>query len=147
MKLKGYCTLLLPLLFSPALLATTIYKWVDEKGVTHYSQQMPTEKQVETLYSEDIEQQKVGYVSPTQAPEQSAGKTEAQQAASALKEQDAAQAKMICDSAMHQLNVLTTHSSLTRKDEKTGEMVKMTEEERQAQIASQQERINLFCDK
>ncbi|QYJ87955.1 DUF4124 domain-containing protein [Shewanella mesophila] len=144
---KSYYTLLFIALMSPTVFATTIYKWVDEKGVPHYSQEMPPEKQTEKLYSEDLEPKKVGSVAPKMATPAEAEKTELEVAAAEINRKDKEQAKMICDSAKHQLNVLETHTRLTRKNEQSGEMERMTEEERQAQIASQKERIRLFCVK
>ena len=147
MTRKSYCALLFIVLFSPTIFATTIYKWVDENGVTHYSQEMPPEKQTEKLYSEDIEPKKVGSVAPKISTPTEPGKTELDAAAAETTNKDKQQAKMICDSAKHQLNVLETHTRLTRKNEQSGEMERMTEEDRQAQIASQKERIRLFCVK
>lgn len=144
---KNYHLLLLTLLFCPTILATTIYKWVDENGVTHYSQEMPPEKQTEKLYSEEIEPKKIGSVSPRISAPDEIDKNELAIAATEITKQDKKQAKMICDSAKHQLNVLETHTRLTRKNEQSGEMERMTEEDRQAQIAVQKERIRLFCVK
>ncbi len=62
-----------------------------------------------------------------------------------INQMDKAQAKMICDSATHQLNVLTTHNNLIQKSPQTGEMEKMTVEQKQAQISILQQRVNLFC--
>ncbi|QYK02291.1 DUF4124 domain-containing protein [Shewanella psychrotolerans] len=147
MTRKSYYTLLFIVLLSPTVFATTIYKWVDENGVTHYSQEMPPEKHTEKLYSEDIEPKKVGSVSPKSSKPIEPKKTELEAAATKIKSKDKEQAQMICDSAKHQLNVLETHTRLTRKNEQSGEMERMTEEDRQAQIASQKERIRLFCVK
>ena len=147
MTRKSYCALLFIVLFSPTIFATTIYKWVDENGVTHYSQEMPPEKQTEKLYSEDIEPKKVGSVAPKISTPTEPEKTEVEAAAVEINNKDKQQAKMICDSAKHQLNVLETHTRLTRKNEQSGEMERMTEEDRQAQIESQKERIRLFCVK
>ncbi len=140
---KSY--LLLLVLFSPSLFATTIYKWIDEKGITHYSQQLPIGKNAQQLDSKDIEQRKVGFVAPSSTIAKEEKLSAIEIAANELHQKDKAQAKMICENATHQLNVLTTHTNLTRKNEQTGEMEKMTEEQRQAHILTQQERITLFC--
>lgn len=142
-----YYALLLTLLLCPAVLATTIYKWVDENGVTHYSQQVPPEKPSETLYSEEIEQQKVGFIAPKESEVSLPAKSPQQTAAEAIVLQDKAQAKAICSNAKHQLNLLNTHTRLTRKNEQTGDMERMTEEQRQAAMSAQQEKISLFCVK
>lgn len=142
-----YYALLLTLALSPAVLATTIYKWVDENGVTNYSQQVPPEKSSETLYSEEIEQQKVGFIAPKVTAASAPTKSSEQTATQAIVLQDKAQAKAICSNAKHRLNLLNTHTRLTQKNEQTGDMEKMTEEQRQAAISIQQERIRLFCVK
>ncbi len=144
---KFYVSALLGLLLCAPAFATTIYKWVDENGVTHYSQEKPPEITTEKLYSEDIEQQKVGFTAPKVTERQEEQKSEAALAAEAITEKDKAQAKAICENAQHQLKVLETHTRLTRKNEKDGEMVRMTEEDRQSEIAAQKQRIKLFCNK
>ncbi|MCZ4339224.1 DUF4124 domain-containing protein [Shewanella colwelliana] len=147
MTRKSYYILLVTMLFSPTILATTIYKWVDEKGVTHYSQQVPPEKQSEKLYSEDIEQKKVGFVAPKVKAVSEPEKSDLELAAQEISKKDKAQASAICDNAKHQLNVLETHTRLTRKNEDSDEPVRMTEEERQSEISAQKEKIRLFCKK
>ncbi|WP_239473279.1 DUF4124 domain-containing protein [Shewanella algidipiscicola] len=142
-----YHALLLTLILSPAVFATTIYKWVDENGVTHYSQQVPPDRPSETLYSEDIEQQKVGFIAPKETEVSVPTKNPQQTAAEAIVRQDKAQAKAICSNAKHQLNLLNTHTRLTRRNAQTGDMERMTEEQRQAAMSAQQEKISLFCIK
>ena len=53
-------------LFIGPVSAGVIYTWVDENGVTHYSQQAPQQENIkaEKLYSEDLEQAKVGFIAP-----------------------------------------------------------------------------------
>lgn len=136
-------------LLGQPVIAGVIYTWVDEQGVTHYSQQPPEQEQQKAnqLYSEDIEPAKVGYVAPTKK-EQPQEVSELEKSAALIKEKDAKQAQSICENAKHNLDVLTTHNQLIRQSEDpTKEPEAMTEEERQAAIAQQQERIKLFCDK
>ncbi|CAM3126421.1 DUF4124 domain-containing protein [Shewanella loihica] len=144
---KFYLSALLSLFLCAPTFATTIYKWVDENGVTHYSQEKPPEAKTEKLYSEDIEQKKVGFTAPKVVEKKGEQKSEAALAAEAINEKDKAQAKAICENAKHQLNVLETHTRLTRKNEENGEMVRMTEEDRQSEISAQKQRIKLFCEK
>ncbi|WP_394205792.1 DUF4124 domain-containing protein [Shewanella waksmanii] len=134
----------LPLLTSLSANATTIYKWVDKNGVTHYSQQQPQQGEAEKLYSEDIEQAPIGFESP-KVPEEVTQQDELTVAAETITRQDQAQAKAICDSAKHQLNLLQTSARLRKKDPETGEIEMMTDEQKQAEIANQQKRIKLFC--
>ncbi|MFV0595050.1 DUF4124 domain-containing protein [Shewanella sp.] len=135
-------------LFTQPVLAGVIYTWVDENGVTHYSQQPPTQEQqkAQQLYSEDLEPGKIGYIAPAKKeapPEMS----ESEKSAALIKEKDAKQAEAICENAKHNLDVLTTHTKLTRQQEGNKEPVAMTEEERQTAINENQQRIKLFCDK
>ena len=136
-------------LFIGPVSAGVIYTWVDENGVTHYSQQAPQQESIKTskLYSEDLEQAKVGFIAPIKKVEPTSKANELEKSAAQIKEKDAKQAKSICESAKHNLEILTTHTKLIRQTSDSGESVAMTEEDRQASIAQQQERIKLFCDK
>ncbi|MBW8184239.1 DUF4124 domain-containing protein [Shewanella nanhaiensis] len=129
--------------------ATVIHKWVDKDGVTHYSQQPPenTDTDSSKLYSEDIEQKPIGFIQPKVRESSAAVQTEDEKNAEAIRKQSSEQAAAICENAKQNLNILTSHSRLKSKDEKTGEMVSMREEDRQEQISTQKERIKLFCKK
>lgn len=135
-------------LFTLPVSASVIYTWVDENGVTHYSQQAPEQEHLNAskLYSEDIEQAKIGYIAPIKK-EEPQPTSELEKSAALIKEKDAKQAQSICVNAKHNLSVLTTYTKLTRKTTESDEPVAMTEEERQASIVQQQERIKLFCEK
>lgn len=138
---------LLASLFSTYAHGTEIYTWVDEHGVTHYSQEPPKHNQVNKIYSEDIEPAKIGTVSPKATAKAKSEPTELEQSAIAIKKSDKAQAKIICDNAKHSLNVLTSHSKLNKQSKESGESVAMTEEQRQAAIKEQKQRVSLFCSK
>ncbi|MGS0683239.1 DUF4124 domain-containing protein [Shewanella sp. 125m-7] len=131
--------------------ASVIYTWVDDNGVTHYSQQPPepTQSTTETdkLYSEDINPKQIGTVAPLAKVAQNSGPSDLETNAAMIKQADKKQAKLICKNAQHSLNVLTTHSKLNKKNKDTGEVVAMTEEQRQASITEQRERVKLFCTK
>ncbi|WP_394388587.1 DUF4124 domain-containing protein [Shewanella woodyi] len=127
--------------------ATVIHKWVDKDGVTHYSQQPPENTDSSKLYSEDIEQKPIGFIQPKVRESNAAVQTEEEKNAEAIRKQSSEQAAAICENAKQNLNILTSHSRLKSKDEKTGEMVSMREEDRQEQISTQKERIKLFCKK
>ncbi|MFQ6370916.1 DUF4124 domain-containing protein [Shewanella sp. YIC-542] len=131
-------------IYSPIIIAGDIYQWVDEHGVTHYSQQPPAGKNVRTLNSKAIEPEKIGTVAPVKRTALTQP-SQAERDAAAIKARDQAQAQKICENARFSLDVLQTHTRLQQKDVKTGQPVQMTEEERQAAIATQQERIRLFC--
>ncbi|WP_237524044.1 DUF4124 domain-containing protein [Shewanella sp. KX20019] len=139
--------LLIASLFSSNLYASEIYTWVDEDGVTHFTQEPPEQQNAEKMYSEDIKPGKIGSVSPTNSSKLAEAPTELERAALAINESDKAQAKSICESAKHSLSVLTSHSKLNKRSKETGKTVAMTEGQRQATIAEQKERISLFCQK
>ena len=126
-----------------------IYTWVDENGTKHYSQLPPEgEYEVTRLSNQQLEPKRIGTVSPARAAanaQQTAEDDMAKQAEE-IKAQNAEQAKSICDNAKHTLNVLLTHAQVTRKDETNGEMVTMTEEQKQAAIKESQQRVKLFCE-
>ena len=144
---QALATMLLALLAFSAS-ATVIYKWVDKNGVLHYSQEPPQEEALaETLHSKDIEPPKTGYIAPQVRADVPPEPTDLEKSAVLIKEKDAKQAQSICKSAKHNLDILTTHTKLIRQTSDSGESVAMTEEDRQASIAQQQERIKLFCDK
>ncbi|QSX33040.1 DUF4124 domain-containing protein [Shewanella avicenniae] len=128
----------------PVAQATTIYKWVDKNGVTHFSQDPPPADQtVQQLDANSMEPQKIGTV----APERTNDTPATDPAAEKLRAQNAEQAKSICEQATFKLNVLKTHTRLQTSDPKSGDTVQMTEEQRQQEIKAQEERIKLFCSK
>ncbi|WP_259649492.1 DUF4124 domain-containing protein [Shewanella sp. MBTL60-007] len=137
-------------LSSSPVLANVIYTWVDDKGVTHYSQQPPENTQEQSnpdkLYSEDIEPKQIGTVAPSASVADKAP-TDLEKKAAAITQNDKKQAEGICKNAQHSLNVLTTHSKLNKKDAESGKVVAMTEEQRQAAIAEHKQKIKLFCVK
>ncbi|RLV59584.1 DUF4124 domain-containing protein [Parashewanella curva] len=119
--------------------AAVIYKWVDKDGITHFSEVPPKSVEFVKLYSEDIEPEKIGSVSLSK------GKDEAKATESEMIKQQKAQSEEVCKRAKYNLKLLQTHTRLLRKDQKTGESVSITEEERQASIKQEQKRINAFC--
>ncbi|MCL2915835.1 DUF4124 domain-containing protein [Shewanella corallii] len=145
----------LQIMIAGMLLSTTtnandiIYTWVDENGTKHYSQLPPEgEYEVTRLNHQDLEPKRIGTVSPVRAVAKAKPATEDDltKQADEIKAQNAEQAKSICDNAKHTLNVLLTHAQVTRKDESNGEMVTMTQEQKQAAIKESQERVKLFCE-
>lgn len=146
-------SLLITLTSVASVSANTIYTWVDDNGVTHYSQQPPSPTDSPTnsaftnkLYSEDIEPKRIGTVAPLKPITQNKQASELEKKAAAINLADKQQAQQVCENAKHSLNVLTTHTKLNKKNNETGEVVAMTEEQRQASIAEQNERIRLFCN-
>ena len=130
--------------FSTSLLAGTIYTWVDDAGVVHYSQQQPLNVDARKIYSEDMEPAKIGTYTPQKKTSVNV-ESELEKSAKIINDKDKQQAKDICESAKHSLSVLKTHGKLNQQNKATGETVVMTEEQKQAAIAENTERVRLFC--
>ncbi|WP_445778218.1 DUF4124 domain-containing protein [Shewanella sp.] len=133
------------IVFSSSLYAATIYTWVDKSGVVHYSQQPPKDVDAKKIYTEDMEPAKIGTSTPQRKTEQKPEESELTKSAKIINEKDKQQANDICESAKHSLNVLKTHTNLSQQNKQTGDTSKMTEEQRQAAIAENTERVKLFC--
>ncbi|MGL4221581.1 MAG: DUF4124 domain-containing protein, partial [Shewanella sp.] len=53
------------LMCTPFVNASSIYTWVDEKGVTHYSEQPPAQDiRIQQLNAAALEQKRIGFESP-----------------------------------------------------------------------------------
>ena len=133
------------LAFSCSLYAATIYTWVDKSGVVHYSQQPPIDVDAKKIYTEDMEPAKIGTSTPQRKTEPKPEESELAKSAKIINEKDKQQANDICESAKHSLNVLKTHTNLSQQNKETGDTSKLTEEQRQAAIAENTERVKLFC--
>lgn len=133
------------LFISVSSTAGTIYTWEDKNGVTHYSQQPPAGVDARKVYSEDIERDKVGYVAPMKKSAAATEESDLAKSAKLINEQDSKQAESLCENAKHSLNMLKSFAHLTKKDEKTGESVAMTEEAKQEALKENEERVKLFC--
>ncbi|MCT8985485.1 DUF4124 domain-containing protein [Shewanella phaeophyticola] len=136
---------LIVITFCCFLYAEPIYTWVDKAGVVHYSQQPPKDVDATLIYSEDMEPAKIGTRTPQRKTPPTKEMTDLEKSAQIINAQDQKQAVEICESAKHSLNVLTTHTQLNQQNKETGETVAMTEEQRQAAIAENTERVKLFC--
>ena len=115
-----------------------VYKWVDDKGATHYGERPPQDKKAEEL--------KRGATSPEPAPgtavqpnwqerdlEFKRRRIEAEQAEAVAKQREASQ-KQACYQARDQLARMKSAGRLYRLDGK-GERVYESEGERNASIA------------
>ena len=133
------------LFISMSSTAGAIYTWEDKNGVTHYSQQPPAGVDARKVYSEDIERDKVGYVAPMKKSAAVSEESDLAKSAKLINEQDSKQAESLCENAKHSSNMLKSFTHLTKKDEKTGESVAMTEEAKQKALKENEERVKLFC--
>lgn len=139
--------LLLCLLALPCHAA--IYKWVDEKGVTHYSEQPPASGKGQEIQPR---------VTPASPP----SPTPSKPASNKLKEDRPAEAresstprevltmpaeKMLeqCQNARQRLQQLESSPRILVKGA-DGEMQRASEEERQRMIEDERKRIQLYCE-
>ncbi|MBM7071700.1 DUF4124 domain-containing protein [Shewanella sp. 202IG2-18] len=120
---------------------TYIYKWVDNNGVTHYSNQEPTGVKSEQIDAKTLRPKKIGTVVPKRLKE------DAQEQAANTDISNSLQSKEVCSRATHNLKLLQTHTRLLQQTNNSKEPVALTEEQRQASIKREQQRINAFCKK
>jgi hypothetical protein len=133
-------------LLVPAL--AQVYKWVDEKGVTHYGERPPQGKK-----AEEVGQR---LANPGPAPGKAAQpswkdqdlefrrrKIEAEQNEAKDKQREDAQ-RQACNQARDQLAQMRTARRLYRLDEK-GERVFQSDDERNASVARLEQQVSERC--
>jgi hypothetical protein len=142
---------LLALALLPLAAAAQMYKWVDEKGVTHYSETLPPDAKGAKV---DIKPAS-GDVSPVPAPDWKRKELDARQQR-ILKEQNEQQQQAQeqnqararhdnCLRAQRELTVMQTPRPVYRVNDK-GERVYVDEKERERQIAGWQANVRKYCD-
>ncbi|UJF22900.1 DUF4124 domain-containing protein [Shewanella sp. OMA3-2] len=127
-------------------MAATIYTWTDSSGVVHYSQQAPKGVDAQRITTDDLEPQKIGTATPIRKAVEAEPESDLAKSAKLIKEKDAKQAESICETAKHSMVLLGSYNRLTKKDPKTGEVIAMTEEDKQAARAENEQRVKLFCN-
>lgn len=168
MRRKWLFFVLLPI--AAAVLGATLYKWVDERGVTHYSETPPATKKAQEIRIQPAPPSGPGKdgVKPAQAsPAPAAEGTKAtskswqEKAAEAQKrreetekrdEEERALAKEIaqerqkrCLAAQQNLEALRTRRPVYHVDER-GEHVFIDDAQRAAAIARAKREIQSYCD-
>lgn len=132
------------LLTGPAFSAT--YKWQDENGNTVYSQQPPASGPYETIqfkstkggaYSRPETTAPATAPKPSFKPQQSSDPVQAEVA------KNIALRKANCEAAKNKLEVYTVYRRM--KDEQ-GNIIRITDEERERKIQEAKENIKEFCD-
>jgi len=146
--LKQLCLVLATLLVSVSVHAE-IYKWVDENGQTHYSQQPPASGEAQVVdvpppppIDPDTAQEEVD-----QLIEQQQAAEEAEQEAQQQAEEEAAQ------QAIREENCRIARQNLTQYEnnpgrrvvDEEGNVTRLVEEERQQKMLEFQEQIDLYC--
>lgn len=125
-----------------------VYKWVDERGVTHYGERAPQGKK-----AQEVEQR---LANPGPAPGSAAQpswkeqdlefrrrRIEAEQTEAKNKEREASQSQA-CNQARDQLAQMKSARRLYRLDEK-GERVFQSDDERNASIARLEQLVSERC--
>jgi hypothetical protein len=133
-------------LFIPA--SAQVYKWVDEKGVTHYGERPPQGKS-----AQEVEQR---LANPGPAPGKAAQpswkeqdlefrrrRIETEQADAKTRQREASQ-KQACNQARDQLAQMKSARRVYRLDEK-GERVFQSDDERNASIARLEQLVSENC--
>lgn len=114
-----------------------VYRWIDSKGVAHYSHLKPSDKSIK------YEEIKVRSRDSYQSAKDVAKKAEEQ--GSPLSKFDEV-ARKNCDIAKQNVKVLTAFKNITQQDDK-GETVKLSDEQRKEQLALANKQVDLFCKK
>ena len=126
-------------------MATQMYRWVDENGVTQFSQQPPAEDQYQRLQVKPAPELGTGSLAP--APDASAEEqTEATEPAAAPQPTPEQQAKLAeqCDALRANLTTMQNNPRLRRTLE-DGTVERIGEDERQAMIAKAQADLQEHC--
>jgi hypothetical protein len=146
----GLLTLILCCLGAPA--QARIYKWVDDNGLTHYSETAPQGVKATVIRS------KSDTSSDTDAAQQRLDKTRKDYEAAASQRADKSSEKATspkdkvaqdtsekCKKWRESLDTMTNHNQVRIK-EKDGQLRVLGEEERQAQITQAKKNIADFCN-
>ncbi|MBX9754506.1 MAG: DUF4124 domain-containing protein [Pseudomonadaceae bacterium] len=135
------------LTLSTTAMASQVYKWVDDKGVTHFGAN-PPQGQAATSVNTVIAQPKAAAKAATPAPAAvDSGEAEQKVIDAKVKQQVAEQAaerKKYCESVRTNLAQLQNNPRL--RTEVNGEQVRLGEDQRQAKIAEAQKAIKENCN-
>ena len=127
--------------------AQTMYKWVDEKGVTHFSENPPPDgnKSAQKIEVKPIQSDRAPSDNWRQR-EQEAKQLRARKGVEeeGARRQDEAQRMKACHAAQRKADTMKNYSRVFRLDEK-GERVYYEEKEREAALADAQRDIAKYC--
>ncbi len=149
-KTPALCGFALGLVLSVPLQADEIYKWVDEEGVTHYSQQPPpsgdaTRVGVDTPSEEEVqrerqEMEEIGERLEAQREERRETEEQAREDAS-----EREQREQRCADLRSSLEKLTENRRLLVPDGEGG-VRRLPEEERRERVAERRRQIEEECE-
>lgn len=127
-----------------------MYKWVDEQGVTHYSQNPPPGGKAQAIKPPPTPADSETAVKRLEAQRQEAQKRREAGQRDARESQKNAESQAIreesCRLAQKNLGTLEAHSRVAVQDA-DGNMKRLSEEERQAQLAEAKKQVEEYCDK
>ena len=127
-----------------------IYKWVDENGVTQFSQFPPSEQEAERVRGaarpaedpdaarERLQQKLDGFEERREAESDSREEQAAQQEQQALRQRN-------CEAARHNLEILE-RGGRTRIRTESGEATYLTEEQRQERLETARKAVQENCN-
>ncbi len=135
------------LLFSSSLLAAPVYKWVDDRGVTHFSAEPPVNQKSESIKTNSFQ---------PKVPEKTAAQIAAEEAQASARTQaevdrevrqkvaeEEAALKKYCSEIRHNLAQLESNPRVMAQVD--GQPTRLTEEERQARITEIKKSIEERC--
>lgn len=126
-----------------------IYKWVDENGVTQFSQFPPTEQAAERVVpapapaadpsvQERLQRQLEGFDERQQAREEARQQQAQDREAKARRQRN-------CETARHNLGILERSNSM-RVETAPGEYTYLSEEERLRRLEAGRQAVRQYCD-
>ena len=134
--------------------AEGMYKWVDDKGVTHYSESPPpddvTAKKATKIDIKPTAPSEPGKVFNWKQKEQDSRtqnvqKVQEDREREAKEAQVTAQRKQLCQEALRQVNFLSQQVPVYSVNDK-GERVYVEDDVRATRIADAQEKMRKYCD-
>ena len=128
--------------------AQTMYKWVDEKGVTHFSQDPPPDgnKGAQKIEVKPIQSDRAAsdnWRQREQESKQLRAKQGVEQARN--REQEEAQRGQRCRAAQRRADAMKNYARVFRLDEK-GERVYYDDKQRESELAEAQADISKYCN-
>ncbi len=141
---------ILLLFLLPLAAAAQVYKWVDEQGQTHYSQQPPVEQKSQQinpstgggLGNDEAAKQRDQYREMFASPDEKKAKEAEEQAKKKAEYEKELKAR--CDRVRASLTAMQNNPGRRLKNDK-GEVIRLTEEQRQKDMKTAQEWLEKNC--
>lgn len=149
--MKKTIVLLMVLFYMSSSLAQKIYKWVDENGQVHYSSKEPLDKKSERM---KIKTQKAQSVTTKPESDENEEENDSEKDAEEevdpktkkeLEAMDKKNKKRMCAQAKANLKSLQDSPRVVQKDPKSGEMVRLDDNQRISALKNARKNIKEFC--